>query len=195
MKKNKKYGTGFDGLWELIRELRTDFTVRDLMSHIPIHKNTVRQYLKTLVDAGFLAEGLPIALPNDNYAKTYTLIKDNGIVRPVVGKHMFKPSKMVKKSQKIWLAVKASKTFQARDISFMTGVGLTYVKSYLFVLKKARYLKVIKQENHPAPDLYLFVYNTGAIAPQIKKDKSVYDANLKKIMWSPKTKKEEGDQS
>jgi hypothetical protein len=177
-----------DGIWQLVRTFKI-FTLGDIARHIEMDRGHIAVYLKVLKKAGFIKA-------NDNPVRgkpiTYTLIKDNGIHRPQLD--LNGSEKPISLSQKIWVAIKALKVFDHRDVSLLVDCKENYIKSYLKQLRMAGYLRVKEEATRNTTKKYIFLTtkDTGRNAPQIKKDKSVYDQNIRKIVWSPTPKKQEG---
>ena len=193
-KSRKNIKSNLDGVWTLIREFRDDFTVKDIRNNVKLHKSTIEGYIKFLYEYNYIYKGHKVRVSDCNYCYTYTLVNDVGICRPRGSRKLiFK--KEVKLSSKIWAVIKVAKTFEYREVVLMAGASPAYVRQYLGALKKAKYIRTVQANCPDRPAVYRFINNTGLYAPIIKKDNSVYDLNLKKIMWSPEVKKAEGGQS
>jgi hypothetical protein len=168
-------------LWINIRKLKK-FTSRDLQQAARAKPDVVKQYLRALTFGGYLEK----KMQGEFTPAQYSLIKDNGVHRPVLTAKgdAAKPSSC----QKMWVAIRVLKLFSYRDISLTAEVTNESARRYLRDLQQAGYLTIRKAEPH-APTLYSFLNakDTGPHAPQVVKGK-VFDHNLKKVVFDKKAK-------
>lgn len=176
---------GRDGIWQIIRHKRI-FTINDLMSCSHMDHSSIRTYLSALINGKYIQKkkrpkGSPLCTCHE-----FELINDVGINAPELNADGT-PKKLTK-NQKIWLSIKVLKRFDYRDVSFATQVEKNYTRKYLQALRNAEYLKVISEATYEHPEKYWFLpaNDTGRKAPQIKRDKSVYDPNIDKVVFDPK---------
>ena len=180
-KKIKNLKPGRDGIWQVIRTLKS-FTVQDIQNYVDMDHTSIRTYLSQLEAGGFLTSNSPEPFQK----KIFELVKDNGYHRPVLKAdgNPKKPSA----NQRMWMCMKALKKFSYLDVSITAEVPKYNAKTYLSFLNRAGYVGVFKEAQPPiSPGVYIFKASndTGPKAPQIRKDKSVYDQNLHKVVWRP----------
>lgn len=168
-------------IWEEIRKQKEFFTLNSLASSLNIEKETIETFVVGLRNAGFV-KVIDHQDVRKSYVKTtfktncYALTKDTGFNAPRVtrdGKLL--PDDI---NQDLWRSMKILKEFSVADLMASTPRKTTAnnVESYCKLLCRAKYLK--RKETR-----FLFVRNTGAKAPQIQRIKSVYDPNLKKVVY------------
>jgi len=173
-----------DQLWTLMRDMRR-FTLTDLADKSTMERSSIRTYLKILEKAGFIA-----VLKQEKYKPhVYNLVRDNGVYRPELTTEG--DAKPPTGRQKMWMAMKALGNFNYKDVAFTASVTINVAKEYCIALRNACYLRVVEISKPGTPETYVFVKSkdTGLKAPQIKKDKSIYDRNLHKTVWTPEGKK------
>tara|TARA_B100000686_G_scaffold343657_1_gene424885 strand:- start:1091 stop:1639 length:549 start_codon:yes stop_codon:yes gene_type:complete len=167
-----------DGVWQMIRKLK-EFTIYEIMDAVKMDYSSIRTYVRQLEAGGYVEEQKAEKFQK----KVYTLIKDVGVHRPVL-KANGKPRKPTA-NQRMWMSMKALKRFSYYDVSITAEVPKGNARSYLKALHRAEYLDLCKQHTHVSAQQYLFKASndTGPKAPQIRRDKSVYDQNLHKVVW------------
>lgn len=183
MKKIKNLKPKRDGIWQVIRAYNS-FTVADIQAHVKMHDTSIRIYLWQLEAGGYIAKAKTVG--NLGMIQ-YQLIKDNGVHRPLLNADGTK--KKPGANQRMWMCMKVLKMFTYLDVSLTAEVPKESAKTYLRYLDKAGYVFVTKaSKNKFSPHTYKFKASndTGLKAPQIKRDKSVYDQNLHKVMYMPK---------
>lgn len=167
-------------IWEEIRKQK-EFTLDSLTTGSRIDRGTIRTYVVGLEKAGFV-KVFEKKETDKPFVKTqfktncYVLKKDVGIDAPRVtrdGKIL--PPDI---NQDLWRTMRILKEFSVSDLIASTPRETTFgnVEQYCHFLTRAKYLK-------RTGDRFLFVRNTGAKAPQIQRIKSVYDPNLKKVVY------------
>ncbi len=176
----EKYATNRDDLWKIIRALKR-FTLSDLHRLSVMNKPAIRSFLDILVKGGFVAQskaqkGKPVI---------YSLIKDNGIHRPDLTTEGNR--KAPSRKQRMWSAMKVLKRFSHADLALAASVGHIDAKDYCRALRKANYLKVVQTAQRMCrARVYSFdkSKDTGLLAPLVMREGSVFDRNLKQIVWS-----------
>ncbi|MHB9021334.1 MAG: hypothetical protein ACYC3A_05865 [Halothiobacillus sp.] len=168
-----------DAVWPLIRAFDRPFAFKALLQKTDMHESSVRDYLKALIKAGFVAQN----------GYKYELVKDNGQHAPRInsqGEVVVESTK----SEAIWRAARILGSFTTTDImAALTGLEVptstAYVQDYLANLCKARYI-VLASEGKPGKKArYRFVpaRYTGPKPPKVQRNTAVFDANLNKVMW------------
>lgn len=179
---------GQQAYWEIIRELRT-FTISEIDARCFVHRDTIGDYVRRLVKAGFLVvEGnrgdavvyrLEIDQPNaPRVRRDGTLAAEPGIGQ-----------------DRMWRSMKMLKTFTAEELASSASiedetVTVGTAKEYIKHLQRAGYLAVViaatpgyrPGTGNPAryrlrPDMI-----TGPLAPQIQRTDWVWDPNRKAVM-------------
>ena len=182
MKKLKNIKPGRDGIWQIIREYKK-VTIPMIQEYVSMHSTSIKTYLLQLEAGGYIAR--------DGYvgklsAVQYILIKDNGIHRPILNADGTKQKAGA--NQRMWMCIKALGQFNYKQVSLAAVVSDSNAKTYLRFLERAKYIFVLKKAKASlSPTVYQFKEsnNTGYRAPQIRKDKSVYDLNIHKVMYQP----------
>lgn len=163
-------------LWDVIQHLN-DFTLPQLLHKEGVSLQTIRRQVASLVKGGFLREE---AIRQTGVNKRYHVVNAN-----------FKdPRKEPNGRQRMWMGMKAKKTFDFREVALFSRVPLEAARLYCYALRKAGYLAVKKPATaNGTPELYQFDtrQDTGLYAPQIRRDKSVYDRNTQKVVWQPES--------
>jgi hypothetical protein len=159
--------------WEAIRSQK-NFTLRSLHEESGVELKNLPQIVGRMVVAQFLE------VDRSTRPHKYKLIKDAGKYCPsldVTGR-VRPPSTQ----DKIWMAIKALKSFKASDVTLVTETSYPVAKQYLYYLNKAGYVKRVGRD--AGQHLYRFqkTHDTGLRSPSVMAD-GVYDRNLKKYMW------------
>lgn len=179
-KEKLKIRPGRDGIWAAIRTMKT-FYLADILERCDCGKDQARGYLNALAQAGYV-EALP--RPDCGAAYAFRLIRDCGVHAPQIDRDG--NPLPINGRQRMWMAMKALKTFSYRDLSLAAQVSDVDAKFYTRWLLRAGYLSVTNRK-WQTKDTMTFVpsRDTGPKPPKIRKDKAVYDRNLNKIIWSP----------
>ena len=176
-KKKDRIWPGRDGIWMLIRHYKS-FTKKQITNESQMHESTVSNYLKQLVKMGYLRSEKSTKA---SQAIVFHLIKDSGQHRPDL--NVKKPNGQ----QKIWMALKPLKRFTCKDVSLICSTPNDSTNTYLLKLCAAGYLKVVVSVNavKGKPNTYVLdaQKDKGPRAPQIKKNKFVYDPNINEVVW------------
>lgn len=177
-------------VWDIARSVTAGFTVRDVLDTLTgeIKPDRVRSFLDKWRVAGHVAR----TVDNSIYPPTYRyeVIKDCGQQPPRVD------NKGCAKKQStqdiVWRIARILKNFNARQIIASANDGVTVlnekaVRYYLFHLHDSGYITRLNADDNQTPAQYRLTVNTGPKAPEIKRGKKVYDANLGIIVYDPKT--------
>lgn len=170
-----------DELWAVICHLR-DFTLPELQSRQGVPQTTVYRQVQSLVKSGHLSPLNKGGAANPVRFKVILPKAD----RPAVD--LQGKAKKPSGRQRMWMGMKAKKTFDHREVAFFAQVSKPAARFYCLMLKKAGYLTVLREAGvNDQPELYQFnaAKNTGLHAPTVAHDKkSVFDRNLGKVVWS-----------
>lgn len=172
--------TGRDYLWEQVRRLK-NFTVPEIVNATSMHKSSVREFIHSLVKAGYIEKTYPAAKFE---AARYQLVKPVATT-PRVRKDGSEVTQG-RGQENMWRAMRLLKEFTAREIAATASAGgvevsFSTAQSYCCKLCKAGYLRV--ENGH-----YKFISAkyTGPLPPMIQRNKQIYDPNLKKVVWPQK---------
>jgi len=178
--------SGRDAVWAAIRDQRARFSLGTLREATDVHRDTIRTYLRGLEAAGFIRE-LGVAPPVG--ARFYALVKDIGREAPRVTRDG-RPVTQGRARENMWRTMKMLVDFTATDLAVAatteeTEVSEVDAKDYVQHLAKAGYLVVVREGTPKAKALYRFVKarNTGPKPPMVQRIKSVFDPNLRRIVW------------
>ncbi len=170
-----------DALWNAIRTLRDEFTVRDLHLETRSNIDQAGTYVRNLTAAGILevvneAEGTGYI----KGVKVYRLIKDMGAEAPRVRRDGSLVL-MGRGQEQMWETMRSLTCFTLADLQINAStddcpVSIDTVRTYCNTLARAGYL-VRTGKN------YTLVKRTGPKPPMIQRTKQVYDPNLKQVMW------------
>lgn len=166
-------------LWSVIAYLR-DFSLPDLKTKEGPSMQTLRRHVASLVKAGHLREE---AERPTGICKRYHVVS-NSAARPDID--LAGKSKPPSGRQRMWAGMKVSQVFDFRDVSLWSSVPLEAARLYCYALRNAGYLSVRRAASaNGTPELYKFNRNkdTGIYAPQITREKKVFDRNLGQIVW------------
>lgn len=162
-------------LWSVLCHLE-EFTLPDLKSRHGLPVSTIWRQVNALVQSGHVRKM--------KGAKFLVVLPRSA--RPAIG--LDGTEKQPSCRQKMWMGMKAAKTFNFHDVALFAGVSRSAARFYCLMLKRGGYLHVRKQAGKNSdPEVYLFntAMNTGSQAPTISRDKkTLYDPNLKKVVWS-----------
>jgi hypothetical protein len=167
--------------WEAMRRLQT-FTVRELRDETLLTMDSVRDYLRGLDAAGYVAR--MDADPAARFeAAVFRLIKDVGAEAPRVRRDGT-PVTQGDGRKNMWEAMRILRTFTPRELAVAASMPDCLVKEssaadYALHLCRAGYLK-------NSGDGYMFLPGayTGPLAPQIQRTKRVWDPNKQEVRWS-----------
>jgi len=186
-----QYGTQ-DAIWRAIRELLT-FTQAQLVSYVnnkvEVNDHTVNSYLERLLNAGYLSvEKLP-KHRGVCVESTYTLIKNTGVETPRLRKDGSKVTQGLGR-ECMWRSMKTLGEFDWLELVSVINadgylVSEASAKEYCKILAQAKYLVVVRQGRGSIRSRYRLLPSkwTGPKPPQIQRTKSLFDANLNKVVW------------
>jgi hypothetical protein len=179
---------GREAVWDIIRRLKT-FTVRELRDETHLGIDTVRDYVTGLLNAGYLAIQSE-AEPFGKAGATYALIRDGGIEPPRVRKDGSEITQG-RGRERMWTSMRILKEFSVCEIvataSMEKGaIALEEGKNFIGHLHKAGYLIVVSKSRPGVMARYrlLTSKNTGPRPPIVQRDKSVFDQNQQRVVWS-----------
>ena len=179
------YPKNRDGMWKFMRKHKS-FTIDDVNDVVRMHRTSVREYVHMLLKGGYIVREKP-ATYGFTEGDVFRLVRDVGHHRPELEEDgtATPPSGI----QKMWMAMKALKVFNYKDVSLSAAVTHTAARSYCIALRKAEYLVVHKASVPGTPEQYIFnrKMDSGLYAPQVKRMKVVFDRNLNKVVWTPES--------
>lgn len=188
-------------VWAEIRKLRL-FTVSQLLREptVGLDASSVTYYVRSLEAAGYV-RCLDAHQPTENQRnrkrlvlRTYELVRDNGIDAPRVridGSHLGATAQ-----ERMWKVIRILSEFSAAEVAATASteespVSLIVAKSYIGHLYKAGYIKMIQPPRFFPSALARYRFLTakfsGPKPPMVQRDKSIYDPNLKKVVWKKET--------
>lgn len=179
-----------DTLWAEIRQRKT-FSVPDLVGATQLARQSVREYVVGLCHAKYIKqEGETASSSNcKTPIKLYHLIKDVGLEAPRVRRDGTLVTQGRSRRQ-IWATMRILGTFDHRSLAITASteecpVAASEVTTYCQMLAKAGYLRLIAGGKGSTPATYRMLPGqyTGPKPPQIQRIKSVYDPNLKRVVW------------
>lgn len=168
-------------VWAAIRQLRTNWTLNDLMKQTSdIKQSTIQSYVSCLIKGGYVA-----CTGRSGRWKKYDLIRDNGIEAPQIT-NAGQPTQRGRCRENMWRTLHiVNRYLTAVELAEMAStdivsVSVSTAKEYLRYLAKAGY--VHRLQNRTVS--YRMIRYTGPCHPVIQCSKgSVYDPNLEKIVW------------
>lgn len=172
-------------IWDEICKTPDGFTGYKISRKSGVHDTTVRTYIQGLLNAGYVKI---IDWPDAFSDQTLCLVKYAGIEAPAVTK---KGSDHVVglKNEAMWRSLRIMGSTSARGLaescSINFNVSLLTARRYLGHLVKAGYVELISAGNGDRSAYYrlLPLKYTGPRPPAIKRDGSVYDANLDRVVY------------
>lgn len=165
-------------LWLALRSLKSA-TAETIKVTARAQWRTANEYLGLLHMAGFVSVLNPDAPRRD---QVITLIRDVGTEAPRLrrdGSESPTPA-----TDRLWRAIKMLGWFTAVELAAAAEADPTHARDYLKHLARAGYLTV--EGRAPKPWRYRLApnRNTGPLPPQIQRTKTLYDPNLKQIVWA-----------
>lgn len=182
-------------IWEVMRKSKDGFTQTQLEEFSNTNDSIVKDYVKTLLKAGFIEviDSEPIGTMCKRHI--YALVKDNGIEAPRISKKGVVVTQCGV-NEAMWGTLRRiliGKEFNYRELAFAASTTKQVVseetaKTYVFMLAGAKYLECVKpavRGRRAQPGRYRFKPNmdTGSLAPMIQRTKQVYDPNRNQVMW------------
>lgn len=185
--KFKKEGLrGYEAMWSHILSFGDrKFTIIDIEKLTSAHRDSVRDYVKRLVRAGYVEQ----KDEKRDKAILYRLVK-----RRKQAPRLRRNGEEVPRSSardNMWRTIKMLNVFTAKDLAVSAStktqqISLSYAKNYIVFLNHAGYLKTLKSNkgrSSMAQYKLLPGKNTGPKAPLIQRNKSVYDPNIEQVVW------------
>ncbi|WP_423708633.1 hypothetical protein [Undibacterium sp. WLX3042] len=182
-------------VWEQMRKNADRFTQAQVVERAKVSEDAVKDYVKVLLKAGFIAviDSEPVGTMCKR--NVYALIKDSGIEAP----RLTKKGEVVTQgsvNEAMWGTLRRvlkGQTFNYRELASFASTSTQEVseetaKSYVFMLAGAKYLECVKPPvlgRRAQPGRYRFrpQMDTGPRAPMIQRTKQVYDPNRNEVMW------------
>lgn len=177
-------------IWEAIRAKRDGLTCYELARRAGVDDETVRSYLQSLINGGYLVheDGGPAGRQNDYTTRPMKLVQDCGSEAPALCRDG-RPSTQGMGNEAMWRTLRIIGECGPKELaayaSASTPVALETAKRYLRWLAKAGYVQVIRRPGQRAhryklaPGRY-----TGPRPPMIQRTRQVYDPNLAKVVWA-----------
>jgi hypothetical protein len=188
----KKPG-GRQAIWEAIRRLGT-FTVPQVATACAGHPKTVQGYVDCLLASGHVCKTIGVLAQGSDLV--LTLVRDVGVEAPRVRADGSPVTQGLPREQ-MWRTMRHKGTgdFDYRDLALWSStedvaVSEVDAQDYLKHLVKAGYLILVaparsSKPSHPARYRFDPRRNTGPKPPMVQKMKTVFDPNLRKIVWFP----------
>lgn len=171
----------YHAVWDVIRSMRV-FTVNQVhLKVIEARKITVYQYICALEKGGYVRH---IGFVEDS--KIFEVVNPVPIAPSLNAKGQPRTKAAIRK-ENMWRAMKMLRRFTALDLvvhasTEQAKVTEEYAKIYVRYLTRAGYLK---PSENGGTTIYAFIpnRNTGPLAPVIYKGQTVFDPNLRKVVW------------
>lgn len=185
-------------VWDAIRSIaakKQAFTQNDIERTAKVEGSAIKDYFKVLLKAGFITVSDTEQVKGICIRYSYHLARDNGIEAPRIDKS----GKIIKEgtsNERMWQTMRRmfiGKDFNYRELAFHATTpssvcSETNAKAYVLALHKAGYLECVtpsKAGNGAKPARFALIkkMDTGPRAPMIQRTKTVFDANLGKVIW------------
>lgn len=172
-------------IWDAICKFPEGFTGYSIARKSGVHDTTVRSYIQALVNAGYLKR---IAGADHFLEQTLCLVKNTGVDAPSVTRKGDSSTAGIR-NEAMWRTLRILGTVTARSLaensSAKFDVSLWTARTYLKHLAKAGYVELISAGNGDRSAYYRLIpiKYTGPKAPAIKRDGSIFDANLGGIVY------------
>ena len=172
-------------VWEAIRATAAagdqGFSTDALSRHSKVETGIIREYLKCLLAAGYLA-----AAPVKN---TFALVRDNGVEAPRVRRDG-SPVTQGRGNEALWAAMTALDSFNHWLLAEIAQVKPITAAHYCKALGRAGYLQAITPGKGKGRGGVATVWAVSPAhrakprAPMITRLKALYDPNIHEIVWS-----------
>lgn len=169
-------------LWDAIRRLKC-FTVLQLRRETCCTVSQTREYVLGLTAAGILERV-------EMCQGSFLLVKDTGNEAPRVRRDGTMVT-MGRGREQLWQTMRALGSFTVADLRVAAStdehpVAESEAETYCQILHKAGYLATLPATHCPKGGgvVYRLIRYTGPQPPMIQRVKSVYDPNLKEVVWS-----------
>ncbi len=181
----------YEQMWDLLRAESGGILIKTVPRTIPtISYDKAKAWLKALELAEYVLVTDISAMNAVCATYRYQLVRDIGQQPPRIdSKGQVKPPQS---SDLIWRTLRILKNANAHQIVASGStpeltLKISNVRQYLRALYLAGYLKADSTRHSRALAGYQLIKNTGPKAPQVKRGKKVYDANLGIIVYDPGT--------
>lgn len=178
-------------VWEAIRRFEAEepnqFTIEQLSRSSKVEEAPVRDYLKGLEAAGYVAH-VGLTMDRNRVKHVYALAQDNGVEAPRVRRDGSEVTQG-RGTEAMWSAMATLDSFTHHFLAELAGVKPTTAAAYCGALGKAGYLEVIK----PGKGLgkggvatlwrLAHAHRQKPRAPMITRLKAVYDPNIHQLVW------------
>ena len=188
---------GRQGVWQAIRKLH-QFTIIAVADEARAETETVRTYVESLRRGGYLAvvgtmppKRSAVSNPHSaqKRANIFELIKDIGFEAPRV-KRDGSPCTQGAAREQMWRAMKLLDSFTPRELALAASTDDQAVSGvdaadYARNLHKAAYLMLAQAATKRTQARYRFVRNrnSGPLPPQVQRLSSIWDPNLRMVVW------------
>jgi len=186
---------GYDAIWQVILSFRQKaFTSNDIAGQMQSSQVMIKEFLNKLVLHNFIEiteEISGLAGQGARKKYIYRLITSDQ-TRPKFNSEGKIINPKGTGADQMWRCMKMIKVFTSKDLAIAAStdektVSHGYAKNYIRALTRAGYLKIINKPNAAkgVSPIYRLLpqKNTGPNAPVLKRDQSVFDPNLKKLVW------------
>ena len=169
--------------WAVMRELTTrgPWTIRDVYGQCNGIKTDVGDYVRRLAKAGYV-KAVGEAPGTSTPAVLYTVakggdepprIREDGTECPPT------------RRENMWRAMRMLKAFSLADLVAAASteevkISSEDAKDYTRHLTRAKYLRRM----NGSPATWRLILSTGPLPPQVQRIRQVWDANLRRVMWS-----------
>ncbi|VVE15257.1 hypothetical protein PAN31117_03047 [Pandoraea anapnoica] len=180
-------------IWEAIRENRAEFTARAVATCSRVSTETTRKYLRSLQTAGYIeVTGQRARVTN---AGRYRLKKDAGIEAPRIDLrgNVLPPTYC----ENLWRTMRILGSFSVAELALAAStedvqIAAMTAQNFVRFLVLAGYVRIevdarrgIRAAGAKAARYRLMPGKyTGPLPPMVQKRRSVYDQNLKRVVWS-----------
>lgn len=182
-------------VWAAMRKQKDGFTQDQIAVRGKVSESAVKDYVKALLKAGFIAVIDSEAVGTMCKRHTYQLIKDNGVEAPRISKQgVIVTQGSV--NEAMWGTLRRllkGRDFDYRELAAFASTSKQVVaeetaKTYVHMLANAGYFECVTPAvlgRRARPGRYRLKANmdTGSRAPMIQRTKQVYDPNRNEVMW------------
>lgn len=182
-------------VWAQIRKNREGFTQAQIAEHGKVSEDAVKDYVKVLLKAGFIAVIDSKVINAVCKRNTYRLLIDNGVEAPRISKQGVVVTQG-SVNEAMWGTIRRllkGKSFDYRELAAFASTSKQVVaeetaKTYVCMLANAGYFELVEppvKGRRARPGRYQLIakMDTGSRAPMIQRTKQVYDPNRNEVMW------------
>lgn len=171
-----------DRIWKFIRGRKDVFSTIDISNEVKINLGHSRPYLNALAKAGYIEV---VSIPD----RICEIIKYKFVKGPLHAPRLKKDGSPVTQGlgqDHMWRTMQMLGVFSFRELATCAStedvkVSLGSAKQYVLYLAKAGFVK--KLDVFPAQYKFLKSRYTGPQAPMIQTSKTVYDPNIREVVW------------